>query len=112
VSIEIANECSGIRSSIGLFISLLIASHMFLKRWWSKTALMVMVIPMVLVKNAIRITTLTLLAVHVDKAFLISSPLHQSGGIVFFALALLLVLPVLVLLRRCEGRFQEERNFH
>jgi len=112
VSIEIANECSGIRSSIGLFISLLLASHMFLKRWWSKTALIVMVIPMVLVKNAIRITTLTLLAVHVDKAFLISSPLHRSGGIVFFALALLLVLPVLVLLRKCERRFQVERNFH
>jgi len=104
ISIEIADECSGIRSSIGLFITLLLASHLFLKRWWSKSALMAMVIPMVLVKNAIRITTLTLLAVHVDEAFLTNSPLHSGGGVVFFAIALLLTLPVLVLLRKLENR--------
>ncbi len=106
INIEIADECSGIRSSIGLFITLLMASHMFLKRWWSKTALMVMVVPMVLVKNAIRITTLTLLAVHVDTAFLTNSPLHRGGGIVFFAIALVLLLPMLVLLRKLEKRSQ------
>ena len=109
ISIEIADECSGIRSSMGLFITLPLASHLFLKKWWSKSALMVMVIPMVLVKNAIRITTLTLLAVHVDEAFLTNSPLHRGGGVVFFALALLLVLPVLILLRKLEGRGSTRR---
>ena len=65
---------------------------------------MVMVIPMVLVKNAIRITSLTLLAVHFDPAFLTNSPLHRGGGVIFFALALLLLLPVLVLLRKLEAK--------
>jgi len=88
VSIEIAKECSVIRSSIGLFITLLMASHMFLNKWWSKGALLLTVIPMVLVKNAIRITTLTLLAVHVDKVFFGEQSIApQWGGGVFLPCA-------------------------
>ncbi len=102
IAIEIAKECSGIRSSIGMLITGLIASHMFLKRIWTKTLLVVSIIPFVLIKNGIRITTLTLLAVYVDKSYLTDSFLHKSGGVVFFAITLLLMFPVLIYLRRLE----------
>jgi exosortase/archaeosortase family protein len=58
---------------------------------------------MAILKNAIRIVSLTLLSVHVDPGFL-TGQLHHEGGIVFFALALALTFPILVLLRSLEAR--------
>jgi len=104
IAIEVAKECSGIRSSIGMLITALIASHMFLKRIWTKSLLVISIIPFVLIKNGIRITTLTLLAVYVDKKYLTDSILHRSGGVVFFAITLLLMFPLLVYLRRLEHK--------
>jgi exosortase/archaeosortase family protein len=56
-----------------------------------------------ILKNGIRIVTLSLLAVYVDPSFLFGK-LHHDGGIVFFLLGLLLLLPVLLLLQRGESR--------
>ncbi len=104
IAIEVAKECSGIRSSIGMLITALIASHMFLKRILAKSLLVISIIPFVLIKNGIRITTLTLLAVYVDKSYLTDSFLHKGGGVVFFAITLLLMFPVLIYLRRLEHK--------
>ena len=103
VVIEIADECSGIRSSIGLLLTSLLAGHVFLIKAWTKSVLMLAVLPMAILKNAIRIVSLTLLSVHVDPGFL-TGQLHHEGGIVFFALALALTFPILVLLRSLEAR--------
>jgi len=101
VVIEIADECSGIRSSIGLFLTSLLAGHLFLKTAWTKGLLLVAVLPLAILKNAIRIVALTLLSVHVDPGFL-TGQLHHEGGIVFFLLALALMMPILALLRGLE----------
>jgi len=102
ISIEIADVCSGIRSSIGLLITVLLAGHLFLKRIWSKGVLLATVIPFVLIKNALRVTALTLLSIHVDSSFLDSSLHHTYGGMAFFALTLILMYPILLLLRKLE----------
>ena len=65
--------------------------------------LVLLVIPITMFKNGIRITTLSLLGVYVDRGFLTSS-LHTDGGILFFILALCLMAPILFLLRRGEKR--------
>ena len=62
-----------------------------------------LVLPVSIVKNAIRIVTLTLLSVYVDPSFLRGS-LHHDGGFVFFLLALAILFPVLLLLQKSEGR--------
>jgi exosortase len=103
VVIEIADECSGIRSSIGLLLTSLLAGHVFLIKAWTKSVLILAVLPMAILKNAIRIVSLTLLSIHVDPGFL-TGQLHHEGGIVFFALALALTFPILVLLRSLELR--------
>ena len=54
-----------------------------------------------IVKNGIRIATLTILAQYVDSSFLFGR-LHHEGGIVFFVIGLLLLLPVFWLLQRGE----------
>lgn len=100
-AIEIADECSGIRSSIALLLTSLLAGHLFLGRKWSKAALVAAVLPVAILKNAVRIVGLSLLATHVDPAFL-SGQLHHEGGIVFFLLALIILAPLFVLLSRSE----------
>lgn len=103
LSIEVAPQCSGIRSSLALVITCVLAGHMFLKRGWSKALLVLAVLPVTMLKNGIRIVTLTVLALYVDRGFLESS-LHRDGGIVFFVLALLLMAPILFVLRRSEQK--------
>lgn len=102
-NIEVAQECSGIRSSMALLVLALLVSHFQLNRFWSKALFVVFGLLMMILKNGIRIATLSILAIYVDPGFLLGR-LHHEGGIVFFALALLLLLPVLALLRRWESR--------
>jgi exosortase len=102
VNIEIARECSGIRSTIALFVLALPVVHYGLHSFWRKLFFMTCAFFMMILKNAIRIVTLTLLAVYVDPSFLFGK-LHRDGGIVFFLLGLLLLLPVLLLLQRGES---------
>jgi exosortase len=99
VTIQVAKECSGIHSSIALFITSLLAAQLFLRGPWRKALFVIVGFPLAIVKNAIRIVSLTLLAVRVDPSFL-TGRLHHQGGIVFFLLALALLAPFLQLLRR------------
>lgn len=103
VTIEVARECSGIRSSLAMLITSLFVGHLALRTGWARAALCVATIPLLVVKNGIRIVTLSLLSIYVDPGFLNGS-LHQQGGIVFFGFALLLLAPVLWLLQHSEGR--------
>jgi len=101
VTIEIAKECSGIRSTLALLITCLLAPYLFLRSNLRRIAFLSLVVPMAVVKNGIRIATLTLLSIYVDPAFL-HGDLHRDGGIVFFLLALLLLAPILWLLHVSE----------
>jgi exosortase len=102
ISIEIANVCSGIRSSLALFITMVIAGHLFLKTNWKKVVLLLVVFPITMFKNGIRIVTISLLAIHVDEKFLTDSFLHHSGGFLFFIPALALLGLVLWWMRKGE----------
>jgi len=103
VTIEVAAECSGIRSSVALFITCLLAAHFYLRTPWKVLVFLLLVFPLAVIKNGVRIVTLTLLSMHVDPGFL-DGNLHHDGGFVFFALALLLLLPVFLVLERSERR--------
>src|SRR6266849_6098794 len=103
VNIEVAKECSGIRSSMALLILALLVAHFRLRDFGNKTLFVASGLFMMILKNGIRIATLTLLALYVDPGFL-DGRLHHEGGIVFFVLALLLLLPVLSLLQHWESR--------
>ena len=109
VTIEIAQECSGIRSSLILFISGLILGHLFLRSGWSKFALLGLLIPFTIIKNAVRIFTLSTLGMYVDPSFL-TGRLHHEGGIVFFALALAVVWGAIWLLQKVENALIRGNN--
>lgn len=102
ISIEVAKVCSGIRSSLALFITMVIAAHLFLKTTWKKIVLLLMIYPVTVFKNGVRIVTISLLATYVDERFLTHHWLHQSGGFVFFIPSLIFLGFVLWLLKRSE----------
>lgn len=101
LSIQIAEECSGIRSSLVLFIVALVAGYALLGKSWTRVALVLVVFPLGVLRNAFRVVTLSLLTIHVDRG-IINGPLHHKGGPIFFVLSFVVFLGILLLLRRCE----------
>jgi exosortase/archaeosortase family protein len=92
--IFVAEECSGIRSTLVLFITSLLASHLFLRTRWRKIVFVLMVFPIGVFRNALRITSISWLTVNVDSG-IIDSAFHHRGGPIFFVLSL---IPLFVLL--------------
>jgi len=99
--IRVAEECSGIRSSLVLFITSLVAGCLFLRSPWKRTILTVAVIPLGIIRNAFRVLTISLLSVHVDPN-IIDSPIHHRGGPIFFLLSLVPFFFLLHWLRKSE----------
>ena len=109
LTIEVSQECSGIRSSLALMITSLLAGHLFLRSAWTKAVLTLATLPLLIVKNGIRIVTLSLLSVYVDPSFL-TGRLHHQGGILFFLLALAVLALVLSLLKTSERTVKARTN--
>ena len=103
LTIIVGPECSGIRSSISMLIVTLAIADLYLRCGWTKILLTLLVVPLVVVKNAIRIVTLSILAVYVDPGFL-TGPLHYRGGILFFLIGLAVVIGIVKVMQRFERR--------
>ncbi len=102
LDIEVATECSSIRSSLMLEIASMVLAYLFLRSPWRRLAVVLAAVPLSVAKNALRIFTLTMLAVHVDPSFL-TGRLHHQGGIVFFLVALAAICLMIWLLSRGEA---------
>ena len=103
-TIHVAEECSGIRSTLSLCITSIVAGHFFLRSAWAKAGLVLMVVPLAIVKNAFRIVGLSLLANYVDPSFITDSALHRYGGIPLFLVSLVVLFSLVWTLRRFEKR--------
>jgi exosortase len=103
IDIEVAQECSGIRSSLMLFMVSLVLAHLFIQSGWRQFFLVVAVYPITVVKNAFRIFTLSTLAVYVNPSIL-DSWLHHSGGFLFFALALAAIMSIVWVFHNSEKK--------
>jgi exosortase len=101
LDIEVARECSSIRSSMLLFITTMILAHLFLRSWWRKALLIAAAIPLAAIKNGLRIFTITELGTRVDPGFF-DGNLHHRGGILFLAVSLIVMSVLLWWLRRTE----------
>ena len=85
IDIYVAEECSGIRSSMVLLLCTLVLGQLYLKSFWTKTLLTITVLPIMVAKNGLRIFVLSTLGMYVDPSFL-SGRLHHEGGFIFFGL--------------------------
>ena len=103
LDIEVASECSSIRSSLMLVITTLVLAHLFLDTWWKKALLIAATVPLAVAKNAVRIFTLVELGTRVDPGYL-NGRLHRNGGILFFGLAVGAIGVLLWLIRHKQSR--------
>lgn len=103
INIQVAEECSGIRSSLALLLSGLVMAHLFLRSTWTRATFVLVIVPLAIFKNAVRIVVLSWLAVHVDPSFITGSVAHRTGGIPVF-LASLAILGGLAWLLRTRER--------
>src|SRR5207248_7452720 len=101
ITITVAKECSGIRSSLVLVITSLLAANMFLRTTWRRALLLAAVIPLGLLRNGLRILVISLLCVHIGPE-MINSVIHRRGGPVFFSASLIPLFLLLWWLRRRE----------
>jgi exosortase len=104
IDIEVAAECSGIRSSMMLFLTTLVLGHLFLRTVWRQSVLLLSVVVITIVKNALRIFVLSTLAIYVDPVWLEGDLHHRYGGSIFFALAVGLIYLVLRVLQHSEQK--------
>src|SRR5271156_1052843 len=101
LNLEVAQECSSLRSSLMLIVTSMVLAQLFLRSFWRKTVVVLAAIPLSIAKNGVRIFTISMLGTRVDPGFLHGN-LHRHGGIVFFLLALGAVVLLLWLLNRSE----------
>ena len=103
LTLEVAQECSSLRSSLMLVVTSMVMAHLFLRSNWRKAAVIAVAIPLSIAKNGVRIFTISMLGTRVNPEFLHGN-LHHHGGILFFLLALFGVLLLLWFFSRSENR--------
>jgi exosortase len=106
LTLQVAKECSSIRSSSMLLVTTMVLAQLMLRSPWRKALVIGLAVPLSVAKNGLRIFTIAMLGTRVDPAYL-TGRLHHEGGIVFFAIILLLTFAVLWILRKGEGLSRE-----
>jgi exosortase len=103
INIEVAKECSGIRSAIGHVVTALPLGYVFLRSNWRRSFLVTVAVPIAIFKNGVRIATLSWLGVYVSDSYL-NGGIHHRGGGLFSAISFALLLLTLWVLRKQENR--------
>jgi exosortase len=98
LELEVAEACSGIRSTLVLLVTSIVVGQQFLRGRGARLLFTAVVIPIGILRNSLRILVIAWLTVHVDPD-VIRGPLHVHGGPLFFALSLVLLFGVLASLR-------------
>jgi exosortase len=111
LDVEVAPECSSIRSSLFLVVTTMLLAHLFLRSRWRQVLLVALSIPLSIAKNGLRIFVIAALSTRVDSSYL-DGNLHHHGGIVFFAVAVVVVVGLLWFLVRSESAGHEQPVAH
>ena len=101
LTVQVAQECSSIRSSSMLLVTTMVLAQLLLVTPWRKALVIGLAVPLSIAKNGLRIFTIAMLGTRVDRGYL-TGRFHHQGGIVFFAIALVVVFALLWILRRGE----------
>ncbi len=103
IKLEVAPQCSGIRSSLVLFIVSIVAAKLFLSTAWKRWILVLCVIPLAIIRNGFRVFTIGQLCT-LKGPQMVDSWIHHSGGPLFFALSLIPFFGLLFILWRSESK--------
>lgn len=110
LTLEVAKECSSIRSSLMLVLTSMVLAQLELRSFWRKALVVAVAIPLSVAKNGFRIFTIAMLGTKIDPGFL-TGRLHHHGGVVFLLLALVIIFLLLWILRKAERRSEATPGF-
>ncbi len=103
LTLEIAQECSSIRSSMVLVVSSMVMSYVLLRSFWARGIVTLAAIPLSIFKNGLRVFTLAVIGTYQSPGVL-DSPLHHQGGVLFLAISLLVIIALIWLMGKAENR--------
>jgi len=103
LTVEVAKECSSIRSSLMLVVTTMVVTQMLLRTAWRKAIVIAVAIPLSVAKNGLRIFVLAMLATRVDRTYL-TGRLHHEGGVIYFLIALAIIFLLIWIARRSEEK--------
>lgn len=90
-TIDIAGGCSGIRSLMALIMISAFWAYVAPLRFWQKVVLFLSALPLAIIGNAARVTSVLAVAKYYDYDFALGTWHDWSGLLVFFPLSLLLL---------------------
>jgi exosortase C (VPDSG-CTERM-specific) len=102
-TMQVAPECSGIHSTVALFITSLVAGQVLLRSTRNQAILTLAVLPIALLRNALRVTTIGELCVRIGPE-MIDSYIHRHGGPIFFIISLVPFSLLLFLLIKTDRK--------
>jgi exosortase len=108
LTLQVAQECSSIRSSSMLLVTSMVLAQLLLRSPWRKALVIALAVPLSVAKNGLRIFTIAMLGTRVDPGYL-TGRLHHQGGILFFAIILAAVFALIWILRKREGLSSESK---
>jgi exosortase len=100
--VEVAPECSSIRSSLMLVVTTMVLAQMLLRSVWRRALVIAVAIPLSVAKNGLRVFVLAMLTTRVDRSF-ITGKLHHQGGIIYFLIALTCIGMLIWIARRGDA---------
>lgn len=101
LTMVIAPQCCGIRSTLVLFISSILAGQLFLKSTWRKWLVVGCAVVLGFLRNGFRVFVLGYGTSNIDRS-IIDSRLHSQGGPLFFILTMIPVFILVLFLARKE----------
>ena len=102
ISLWVAPECSGLRSSLFLLLLTIVAAGTLLRSTPTRLILVAAVLPIAIARNGLRIFVIGAMCARQGPAAL-ESPLHRQGGPVFFVLSVIPWALLLAVLYRREA---------
>jgi exosortase len=109
LTLQVAQECSSIRSSSMLLVTTIVMAQLLLHSPWQKALLIGIAIPLSIAKNGLRVFSIAMLGTRVDPIY-ITGRFHHDGGIIFFAIALIVIFVLLFVLRKREAVLEPEHS--
>lgn len=109
ITLEVAQECSGIRSTWVLIITACLCAYLFLESTWRRVVIVALVIPLGVIRNGFRIVVLGIVCTRFGPEW-IDSFIHTHGGPIFFILSLIPLVLAVGWLRSNERRSRTERE--
>jgi exosortase len=91
--LDVADPCSGIRSLVALMALTAIYGYVTMDRWWKKWLLFASSMPLAVIGNMARITTIALVAQGFGQE-LATTIYHDYSGYIVFSLAILSMIAV------------------